>query len=398
MLSLEFAHATWLARQGLASPKEAELPALIAQTGWLRTIGGAEPYIAVLARNPSTTSAVVNAAVAADDLQVIPCVRGCMYVVPRVHAALGLRLAAGLARKRIGADLQKVGFGGGEIADLQSAVLDLLAKSPLSTDGIRAGLPKGAIRSFGELGKKLGISSPLPACLRLLEFDGKLHRKPTTRLDAERYDWHLQTGDLFAGLPAEDNISALAEPLLRLFLEQSGPATLDEFVAWSGVTKAQAKAAAACVDAQIIEVESLGSALVLGPVATAAPDRDRIAFLPSLDNFAAHRLGVRYVVDAAHHGRPCSGFGAKEQTFATAKNADGRFVIRGGRIVGLWEYDPDAKIVRYGLWSGKDRISHMDDLAHTLGNFLRDQVGHGMIYALDSVGEQRSRVARLPAE
>lgn len=397
MLSLDHARAIWLKRQGLSSPHAGELPGLIAQTGWLRTIGGAEAYLAAFARRPSTTRAELDATVASGELQVLPCVRGCMYILPRIHAALGLRLAAGLARKRILADYQKVGVGTSETAELQAAVLSLLVKGPLSTDGIRAGLPKGAVRSLGEFGKKIGISSPLPACLRLLEFDGKLARRPTARIDAERYDWHLQAANFFAGVPEEGDVGALARPLLQSFLEQSGPATLDEFVSWSGITKTQAKVAADQLGPQCVDVESLGSAMVLGEIAKTAPDPDLVRFLPSLDNFAAHRAGVRFLTDLEHHDRPCSGFGVKAATIATAKNADGRFVIRGGKIVGLWDYDPDAKVVRYGLWSRQDRSLKMDEIADSLGTFLREQVGHGMVYALDSVGEQRERIARLPA-
>lgn len=397
MLSLDNARAIWLQRQGLTRPHTGELPGLIEQTGWLRTIGGAEAYLAAFVRRPATTRAELDETVASGKLQVLPCVRGCMYILPRAHAALGLRLAAGLARKRILSDFQKVGVGVPETAELQSVILRVLGNCPLSTDGIRAALPKGAVRSLGDAGKKIGISSPLPATLRLLEFDGKLVRRPTTRVDAERYDWHLQSPDFFAGLPNEGDVDALARPLLRLFLEQSGPATLDEFVAWSGITKTQAKVAADQLAPAQIEVESLGSSLVLGAVEKTTLDPDLVVFLPSLDNFAAHRAGIRFLTDVEHHDRPCSGFGVKVSTIGTAKNGDGRFVIRGGKIVGLWDYDPDAKQVRYGLWSAADRRPKMDEIAHSLGTFLREQVGHGMIYALDSVGEQRERNARLPA-
>jgi hypothetical protein len=400
-LTLPQARAIWLACQGLAAPLGGAPAALVERTGWLRTLGGAEGYLALLARAPGMSLATMDAALQADDLQVLPAARACMYVLPRAHAALGLRVAASLSRKRLLRDFEKVEVPPAEQTAVQAAVLDVLAAGPRSTDALRAALPAGTIRSLGELGKKHGISSTLPAALRLLELDGRIHRRPVTRIDSERYAWHLPTGDIFAGAPAESDAVGLAEALLRVFLAQFGPATLDEFVEWSGMAKREARAGAERVAAQTVAIESLGAALVLPgtlPPTPPEPDPDHVVFLASLDNYVVVRAGARLLADAEHHTRPIGTFGTRGQTLGEARMADSRFVVRGGRLVGLWEYDPDTKHVVWGCWNPRDTHASMAAHAQRVGAFLREQLGHGLVFSLDSVGEQRKRLAALPAQ
>ena len=46
-------------------------------------------------------------------------------------------------------------------------------KGPLSTDALRKSLPGGTVRSLGEKGKKVGISSTLPPAVRHLKLAPK---------------------------------------------------------------------------------------------------------------------------------------------------------------------------------------------------------------------------------
>lgn len=396
MLPLSRARATWLAHQGLTRPVSGSLAELVAATGWLRTLGGVEAYLAVDARRPGTPPDAVDAALAAAELQVLPAVRGCVYVLPRAHAALGLRFAASQARRRTWRDLEKAGVGPAEVAELQAAVRAALAVAPLGTDELRQALPKGTVRSLGEAGKKVGLSSPLPACLRLLEFDGALVRRPAARLDAERYRWHHAASDPFAGAPAEDDAAALVEGLLRAFFAQSGLTTLDAFVEWSGAGKKECKAAAERLGARPVEVDGLGPALLAPGVEPAEePDPDHVVFLPALDNYVVTRDGGRVLADPEHHARPVGTFGMRVQPLGAARIPDGRFVVRGGRIVGVWDWDPDHARVAWGTWSPVDRHPAMEAEAERVGAVLR-ALGHGLWFSLDTVDAQRARVRALP--
>ena len=103
----------------------------------------------------------------------VPAARGCMYLVARPQVALALRLAARLTLPRAEREHAKAGIRPREVEELAAAVRETLTrKGPLTTEALRKALPEGSVRSLGEVGKKVGISSALPSALRLLEFDG----------------------------------------------------------------------------------------------------------------------------------------------------------------------------------------------------------------------------------
>jgi len=384
-----------LARQGLAAPLGGDLASLVAATGWLRTLGGVEPYLALLARRPGLTLAEADAAFASRELQVLPCVRGCTYVVPRAQAGVALRYAALLARRRIERDLEKVEVPPSELAALQAEIRRVLGQGGRSVEALRAALPPGLVRSLGALGKAHGLSSALPAALRLLEFDGRVSRHPESRVDAERYEWREVDGDVFAGTPAEDDVAGLTEALLGWYLRWAAPAGLDEFVAWTGGSKRDARAAAERLGAREVEVEGLGPALSVDDREDRL-DPDAVHVLASQDNYGGLRAGVRSIVDPSNHHRPAGSFGRRTSTFGEATTADGRFVIRGGLVVGLWEYDAQAKRARYGCWDPAHRSPAADRAVEKLGEFLTQGFGHGRLYSLDNAAEQQKRLAALP--
>src|SRR5579871_1269244 len=61
----------------------------IEQTGWIRSLGSATPYLALNARAGISRTAA-DAAVAQLQIHELPAVRGCMYVLPKSDFALGL--------------------------------------------------------------------------------------------------------------------------------------------------------------------------------------------------------------------------------------------------------------------------------------------------------------------
>ncbi len=396
-VTLGQARGAWLTAQGLCEPVGGSLWGMVAATGWLRTLGGAEAYLALRARRPGVTVVEVNAALQSGELRVTPCARGCMYAVPAAQAPWGIRFAASLARKRMLKELAKAGVTPDERERLAARVLAELTGAPRSTDGLRASL-KGEIRSLGELGKKIGISSPLPSVLRLLEFDGGIERRPITGLDSERYEWRVGQGDPFADVPDEADTIALTEGMLRFWLPQAGPATLDEFAEWSGASKKDARAAAERVGVRSVTVAELGPAMMIpgGALPAQEPDPEHVAFLGSMDNYVANRMVARHLVAPGHLGRPASRFGSGDKPFAEGGHASGRFVVRGGLLVGLWEYDPDAKLVRWGTWKEEDRRASMQSCADDLGAMLATELGHGMVFSLDNVEDQRGRLGRVP--
>jgi hypothetical protein len=94
-IPIEKLRAWWSYRQGLdgrltgngAAKSAAEI---LADTGWVRGLGGGAPYLALYARAGLSREAV-DAAVAKVQIHELPAVRGCTYVVPASDFALALK-------------------------------------------------------------------------------------------------------------------------------------------------------------------------------------------------------------------------------------------------------------------------------------------------------------------
>lgn len=407
-VSLDQARAYWFARQGLAVPASAaEAPAeVVARTGWLRTVGGADGYIAAHARRADgvDTRADLDAAAARRDLVLTPAVRGCIYIVPRRDAGLALAAAAAQARARTVADAAKAGVAAAELADVGAAVVEALAGGPLSTDGVRRALPDGVVRGLGEAGKRVGVSSPLPPALRLLEFDGRIVRQPEgDRLDTERYRWHLADGP--AGPSALDG-DGLARALAERFFAFAGPATRDDFATWSGLPKRDVDAALTAAAGALAPVAVDGYAETawmpaadLADLVAAGPS-DRVALLGFEDNFTALHGPIGTVVAPRHHDVVVEQWGRLGPTrLGEARHAHRRAIVAGGAVAGWWEYDPAAGAVVTATFEPLPaaQSAALARAADDVGRLLRDDLGHGRMSSIDSEASVAERAASVQA-
>ena len=124
----------------------------VAGTGWARTLGGIDVYLAVRARAPHLSRTALDETVREGALRVVPAVRGCIYLVPEPDVALVMALAADLSRPRTDRDLEKVGVRWSEVEELAAEITKALRGGPLTTNAIRQALPTGAARSLGAVG------------------------------------------------------------------------------------------------------------------------------------------------------------------------------------------------------------------------------------------------------
>ena len=162
-LSLDRARKVFLVAQGLPARGSRPPARILEDTGFVRTLGGVDVYLAVRARRPGLTRAELDTAAEQHAVQVVPAVRGCMYLVPRRDVPLALRVADLLSRPRAEREHEKAGIRPGEVEEVANAAVQVLEeRGPLTTDALRRALPDGLVRSLGEAGKKVGISSPLP--------------------------------------------------------------------------------------------------------------------------------------------------------------------------------------------------------------------------------------------
>src|SRR5438067_12390583 len=108
-LTLAQARAHWWQKQALAGRATGSIAQVIASSGWLRTLGGADVYIAARARRPAMARAELDAAVTAGDLRVVPAARGCIYLVPGGIVPELMAFNLDDWRKQAEKDLAKIG-------------------------------------------------------------------------------------------------------------------------------------------------------------------------------------------------------------------------------------------------------------------------------------------------
>lgn len=394
------ARAAVLAAQGLHSPR-GELVPTVERTGFLRTLGGVEVYLAARARVPAMTSKALETATAERRLQVVPTVRGCMYLVAARDVPVSLRTADLLGRSRLQKEREKAGIKKGELEKLGDVVVETLARTgALSTDALRKALPDDAVRSLGDKGKKVGLSSPLPPALRVLEFAGRVERTlETGRLDSERYRWRATTKNTLAAADLPDELAELSPRLAEIFLRAAGIARIDDFMCWSGLNKRDAVAGLSKVKTRPVVVEgfkepwlSLASAFV-----DDAPAADDVHTLLGFeDNAFALNVGTALFADPVFHSMKVPSWGSQAKvSLGAARHLANRPVIAEGRLVGFWDYDPDAKKAVVGLFEAvsKDAKRALDEQAAGVSRFLSTELGHGRSFALDTDDALRTRAA-----
>jgi len=85
------------------------------------------------------------------------------------------------------------------------------------------------------------------------------------------------------------------------------------------------------------------------------------------------------------------------RTLGDARHSTLRPIVAGGRLVGFWEFDPDAEEVVTGCFDEISSGSHerIAEEAAKLGRFLTEEVGHGRSFSLDTEESLRKRVAEI---
>jgi hypothetical protein len=376
MTGMDKLRAWWSHRQGLDGTLTGKSAAEVLESaGWVRGLGGVAPYLALFTRAGISREAA-DAAAAKLQIHELPAARGCTYIVPAKDFALALQAGAPFeeAEVRVAA---KLGVTEKEIDKLCDAVMKALAKGPLEPDAIREATG-GASRSLGEAGKKKGVTTTLPLALGRLQATGDIRRVATNgRFDQQRYRYALWKPNAIG--KAKLSREEIAVELARRFFTWTGPATIAEFQTFSTLSGKAAKAAM-----EPLKLVSVGDDRYLTPEhrdefeSFKAPKKPQYSLASVIDGLHLFRGGLDHVID--------------RRDFA-GKELESHPIYDRGKIVGLWEFDPDRNEIAWCAFGGKNK-----DLAKTVARveeFVREQLGDARGYALDSHKSRAPRIAAL---
>jgi hypothetical protein len=382
--------AWWWQKQGLDGSLKGKTPAAILErSGWARSVGGVAPYLALFARGGVSREAA-DAAVAKLDIHELPSARGCTYVLPASDFALGLKVGEGFDSDMRAA--LKLGVTAKEIEKLGAAVLKALAKGPLEPEAIREATGS-ASRGLGEAGKKKGLTTTLPLALGQLQRTGDIRRVPTNgRLDQQRYRYTLWSPNPLGKFKLSREEAAVE--LARRYFRWIGPATAAEFQEFSALGVKAAKTAMEPLG--LVPLEKGGDRLMLPEDRDAfeafKPPKDpQIALVGSIDAIALLRRDMKGLLDAKDAARKV--FGDKSlEPIGGLMDLPSHAILDRGRLVGLWEYDPEAGSMAWTAWI-EDRA--VDEAVARTESFVRDQLGDARSFSLDSPKSRAPRIAAL---
>ena len=383
--------AWWWHRQGLdGSLRGAPTTEVLRRSGWARSVGGVGPYLTLHAR-AGTGRAAADEAVARLEIHELPSARGCTYVVPAEDFALALRVGRDFG----GGDLKaaaKLGVTDAEVARLGEAVLAALDGGPLEPGALRDATG-GLWRSLGEEGKKKGIGTTLPLALGRLQASGDIRRVPVNgRLDQQRYAYVRWTPNPLAGAP-DDPADAYVE-LARRYFAWVGPATAREFQLFSGLG---VKAAAQAMAPLGLVPADDGDRLLLPEDAAAfaacePEEAPRYALVSGLDALFAARRDVHSFLDEGDRRR--AGLAeAGSGPMGSFTDLPSHAIVDRGRLVGLWEYDPDASAIAWRAWV--PATPALLAAVEATEAWIRDEVGDARAFSLDSPKGRRGRIEAL---
>ena len=332
--------AWWSARQGLDGSMAGARPAeVLARTGWIRSVGGASPYLALHAR-AGLGRAAVDAAVAAQEVHELPSARGCTYVLPAQHYALGLRAGQGFGdAAQIATAKKHLGVTDTELDVLCGSVMEVSSSGPLDPRALKERLGD-RVRNLGAEGKKRGTTTTLPLALGRLQGLGEIRRVPLDgRLDRQRYAYmRWSPSPLVADTRTEREV---ATELARLYFTWIGPASLPQLQWFTGWGVGAAKQAVAPLG--LVPLEP-GSDQLLLPVDHEAlhtfrvPAEEQVSLVSSLDGLTLLRREVGPLVDPEDAERSAA---AERGLTATGALSDlpHHAILDRGRLVGFWEWD-----------------------------------------------------------
>ena len=369
--------AWWSHRQALDGRLDGKSPAeVLAETGWARSVGGVGPYLTLFAR-AGTSREAADKAVEKLEIHELPSARGCTYVLPAADFALGLRAGERDGEMKLAV---KLGVTEREVDKLCDAVVKALSKGALDPEEIRAATGN-ASRSLGEEGKKKGLTTTLPLALGKLQSSGDIRRVPVNgRLDQQRYKYVAWKPNPLANFKLSSE--EVQVELARRYFTWTGPVTVGEFRWFSALSAKAAQAAMeplkliAIEDGRLILPEQRDAFESFKP-----PKHADYRLVSSIDGISLLRRDLSTIADSPDL-----------KSLGAVPDLPSHGIFDRGRLVGLWEYDPETESIAWAPFIAKNK--DLTQAVARMEEYVRSQLGDARSFSLDS---PKSRAPRIQA-
>jgi len=372
--------AWWSHRQALDGRMDGKSPTeVLAETGWARSVGGVGPYLTLFAR-AGTSREAADEAVEKLEIHELPSARGCTYVLPASDFALGLRAGERDGEMKLAL---KLGVTEREVDKLCDAVVKALSKGALDPEEIRDATGS-ASRSLGEEGKKKGLTTTLPLALGKLQSSGDIRRIPVNgRLDQQRYKYVAWKPNPLAKfkLSSEEVQAELA----RRYFTWTEPVTVNEFRWFSALSAKAAQAAmeplklVALEDGRLILPEQRDAFESFKP-----PKQADYRLVSSIDGISLLRRDLSTIADSPDL-----------KSLGTVPDLPSHGIFDRGRLVGLWEYDPETESIAWSPFIAKNK--DLTQAVARMEEYVRNQLGDARSFSLDSPKSRAPRIQALRA-
>jgi hypothetical protein len=354
----------------------------------LATAGSTGVYLSMRARLPGISREAIDRA-AMDGVDVIE-VPGAHakppLLVPRDEMALALRLHSASYRKHVAPLFASGRYSETAFKAVAAQACRALDEGALSTADIRASVTHP---DAGELLAGALIDLAVRGLIRRFPADG--------RLDSSKYMYELRHPDDRPDLDAKGDAASIALEATRLFLQRHGPAAVDEIADWAALTKGSVRKAVTALRAEPIVIDGWTESAWLLPDDvrawnTLAAADTRAVFLPYRDPFVSVRRPA--AVLARRGTAPVLNARLRPVAIRDVNGLNHHTIVAGGELVGVWEYDPEARSVVTRVWNtDKELRTRVADAATETERFVRQQLGDAKLSAVDPPARRATRLA-----
>lgn len=374
-------------RQGLNHRSEQTNVEVLRNSGWARSVGGANIYLSLFSRNGSTAREA-EADVKEDSFAEFATVRGCTYFLPKAHYQIGIKCGQGFNEASTFRTAQnKLGFTETDLKALNEAILKALEQGEADTNELKKRLGS-VVKNFGELGKKVGQTTSLSIGLLSLQAQGMIRRIPVGgRLDAQNYLYCL-----FENAPAVDDSFTKEEAyrqLAELYWGWMGFASLAHFQWFSGLSKKVVTESVQTLNLQILDgTDLLATEETLNQFSSyKVPTNSCCRLISSLDSLILARRDLSLHMKQVDASNPL--FTQDRGLQDLSHNA----VVDRGRIIGVWEYDVETQeIVHACVEPLQDELQKEIESTQ---NLIRNELGDARSFSLDSPKSRKPSIEKI---